>query len=149
MSGDIVLNGVRFQRDDEEGWVVHLAGDRGLVAPVVMMNAALDEIDRLRAENQSWRSLDTMRLNEVQRLRAEVDALTAEVDAWKQDADRAWTRGTDLLAENYRLRGGVDFDSFLNVDACPDGALYDANGERVWSGGGVLFVRRQEDDDAV
>ena len=98
----------------------------------------------------------------VAQMRARADAI-AENDAvviefggrpntrWTYANERALRAGAAeierLRAEVDRLKGGVDFDCFLNVDACPDGCLYDANGERVWSGGGVLFARREEDAD--
>ena len=73
--------------------------------------AVAAEIERLRAENQSWRSLDTMRLNEVRRLRNALD------DKDNHDHFDCTAEREVLRLENQRLQALIDAYAAMEPDA--------------------------------
>lgn len=71
--------------DDLRRVAVELAAelsDETAAAIFPVLADCANELDSLRAENESWRALDTIRLDLLRQSAAEVQRLQALIDAW-------------------------------------------------------------------
>lgn len=87
MANDIVE---RLRQSD--GFKVFRASDgfNGIRSDTDLLREAADEIEQLRAENQSWRSLDQIRLDLLRQSAAEMKRLQGLIDAWTSAPLAEW-----------------------------------------------------------